>query len=311
MIVKCWSNVGRVCDMDHEKEAAVLRIGELSRRVGVSEHVLRAWESRYGLLRPERSAGGYRLYSQDDQSRVRRMQVHLAGGLAAAQAAQAVIAEEQPGAITAKVLDAAPRADLADTADALRQALDDLDEPLAQAVLDRLLTDFTVETVLRDVVMAYLNELGHRWARGVVSVAQEHFASNVLRGRLAGLARGWGNGRGPQALLACPPDELHDLALLAFGIVLHRGGWRIEYLGANTPMPDTIQVTSATRPGLVVLAATTPERFAQVVAELTRLAAMAPLVLAGAGATTELAMSIGARLLTGDPVTAAEHLAGA
>ena len=297
--------------MDHEKEAAVLRIGELSRRVGVSEHVLRAWESRYGLLRPERSAGGYRLYSQDDQSRVRRMQVHLAGGLAAAQAAQAVIAEEQPGAITAKVLDAAPRADLADTADALRQALDDLDEPLAQAVLDRLLTDFTVETVLRDVVRAYLNELGHRWARGVVSVAQEHFASNVLRGRLAGLARGWGNGRGPQALLACPPDELHDLALLAFGIVLHRGGWRIEYLGANTPMPDTIQVTSATRPGLVVLAATTPERFTQVAAELTRLAAMAPLALAGAGATTELAMSIGARLLTGDPVTAAEHLAGA
>ena len=297
--------------MDHEKGAAVLRIGELSRRVGVSEHVLRAWESRYGLLRPERSAGGYRLYSQDDQSRVRRMQVHLAGGLAAAQAAQAVIAEEQPGAITAKVLDAAPRADLADTADALRQALDDLDEPVAQAVLDRLLTDFTVETVLRDVVMAYLNELGHRWARGVVSVAQEHFASNVLRGRLAGLARGWGNGRGPQALLACPPDELHDLALLAFGIVLHRGGWRIEYLGANTPMPDTIQVTSATRPGLVVLAATTPERFTQVAAELTRLAAMAPLVLAGAGATTEFAMSIGARLLTGDPVTAAEHLAGA
>jgi len=228
----------------------------------------------------------------------------------AAQAAQAVIAEEQPGAITAEILDAAPRADLADTADALRQALDDLDEPVAQAVLDRLLTDFTVETVLRDVVRAYLNELGHRWARGAVSVAQEHFASSVLRG-LAGLARGWGNGRGPQALLACPPDELHDLALLVFGIVLHRGGWRIEYLGANTPMPDTIQVTSATRPGLVVLAATTPERFAQVAAELTRLAAMAPLVLAGAGATTEFAMSIGARLLTGDPVTVAEHLAGA
>src|SRR5674476_863764 len=83
--------------------------------------------------------------------------------------------------------------------------------PVAQAVLDRLLTDFTVETVLRDVVRAYLNELGHRWARGAVSVAQEHFASSVLRG-LAGLARGWGNGRGPQALLACPPDELHDLA---------------------------------------------------------------------------------------------------
>ena len=56
----------------------VLRIGELSRRVGVSDHVLRAWENRYGLLSPERSAGGFRLYSGADEHRVRRMQFHLA-----------------------------------------------------------------------------------------------------------------------------------------------------------------------------------------------------------------------------------------
>ena len=87
--------------MNPEQETAVLRIGELSRRVGVSEHVLRAWESRYGLLKPARSAGGYRLYSEGDQSRVRRMQGHLAGGLAAAQAARAAIADEQPGRIAA------------------------------------------------------------------------------------------------------------------------------------------------------------------------------------------------------------------
>jgi DNA-binding transcriptional MerR regulator len=316
--------------MDRESEAAVLRIGELSRRVGVSEHVLRAWETRYGLLKPVRSAGGYRLYSEDDQSRVRRMQVHLAGGLAAAQAAQAAIAEDQPGGIANPVAvkgaskgagtggdtgagegeAVAPRVDPVDATGVLRRALDDLDEPAAQALLDRLLTDFTVETVLRDVVMPYLQDLGQRWEDGAVTIAQEHFASHVIRGRLAGLARGWGNGRGPQALLACPPDELHDLALLVFGIVLNRGGWRIEYLGANTPMPDTIQVTAQTRPSLVVLAATRPERFAAVLPELTRLAGMAPLVLAGAGASTEVASRIGARLLIGDPVTAAEDLAG-
>jgi DNA-binding transcriptional MerR regulator len=308
--------------MDQGKEAGVLRIGELSRRVGVSEHVLRAWETRYGLLRPVRSSGGYRLYSEEDQRRVRRMQAHLAGGLAAAQAARAAIAEDRPGGGTADPVAGraastadgrareAPRTDPADSADLLRQALDDLDETAAQALLDRLLTDFTVETVLRDVVMPYLQDLGRRWQDGAVSIAQEHFASHVIRGRLAGLARGWGNGRGPQALLACPPDELHDLALLVFGIVLSRGGWRIEYLGANTPMPDTIQVTAQTRPSLVVLSATRPERFASVIPGLTRLAAMAPLVLAGAGAEAELARSVGARLLPGDPVTAAEDLAG-
>lgn len=296
--------------MDPEMEAAVLRIGELSRRVGVSEHVLRAWENRYGLLKPARSAGGFRLYSQDDEHRVRRMQAHLADGLAAAQAARAAIAEHQPGSIANLPVDAAPQADLKDSADALRRALDELDEPAAQALLDRLLTDFTVETVLRDVLVPYLHELGERWEHGAVSVAQEHFASHVVRGRLEGLARGWGNGRGPQALLACPPGELHDLALLVFGIVLHRSGWRVGFLGVNLPMPDLLQVTSQTRPNLVVLAATTPERFTAVVPELSRLADLAPLVLAGAGATEALAQSTGAQLLMRDPVTEAEHLAG-
>lgn len=303
--------------MDHEKEAAVLRIGELSRRVGVSEYVLRAWESRYGLLKPVRSAGGYRLYSEDDQNRVRRMQVHLAGGLAAAQAAQAAIAEESrkslriDGRVAGEGVDAAQQADvIADSADALRQALDAMDEPAAQKVLDRLLADLTVESVLRDVVLPFLHDLGERWEHGVVSVAQEHFASHVIRGRLAGLARGWGSGSGSRALLACPPDEQHDLALLAFGIVLNRGGWRVEFLGGNTPMQDTLQVTSQILPSLVVMTAHRPERFAAVVPELSALAALAPLVLAGAGASEELAETVGARCLEGDPVTAAERLAG-
>ena len=80
--------------MDIPDGSPVLRIGELSRRVGVSDHVLRAWESRYGLLQPVRSAGGYRLYSEADATRVRRMQAHLASGLSAAEAAGAVLGED-------------------------------------------------------------------------------------------------------------------------------------------------------------------------------------------------------------------------
>jgi DNA-binding transcriptional MerR regulator len=296
--------------MNQERASAELRIGELSRRVGVSEHVLRAWESRYGLLKPARSAGGYRLYSEDDQSRVRRMQAHLADGLAAAQAARAAIADEPAGRIARAGAEAPSRADLVDSADALRQALDEMDEPGAQAVLDRLLTDFTVESVLRDVLLPYLHDLGQRWEQGAVSVGQEHFASHVVAGRMAGLARGWGNGRGPRALLACPPGELHEMALLAFGIVLNRNGWRVGYLGANTPMPDLIQVASETRPSLVVLAASTPERFAAVVSELVRLAGIATLALAGEGATENLADETGAQVIREDPVTAAQQLAG-
>ena len=80
--------------MDTPEGSPLLRIGELSRRLGVSDHVLRAWESRYGLLQPVRSAGGFRLYSETDARRVRRMQDHLARGLSAAEAAQAVLGED-------------------------------------------------------------------------------------------------------------------------------------------------------------------------------------------------------------------------
>ena len=72
--------------MDAPNGPPTLRIGELSRRLGVSDHVLRAWERRYGLLQPVRSPGGFRLYSEADEMRIRRMQTHLAHGLSAAEA---------------------------------------------------------------------------------------------------------------------------------------------------------------------------------------------------------------------------------
>lgn len=286
----------------------VLRIGELSRRLGVSDHVLRAWESRYGLLQPVRSAGGFRLYSEADALRVRRMQAHLARGLSAAEAAQAVLGEDN-GADHGRA--AAPdrytpaASELSGT---LRQALDAFDEPAAQAALDRLVFDLSVTTVLRDVMLPYLTELGERWERGTASIAQEHFASNVIRGRLAGLARGWGNGHGPRAVLACPPGELHDLALMVFGIALNRNGWRIDYLGMNTPVEELTRTVDARHPDLVVLAATLPENLEPHAAQLTALARRSPLALAGAGATPEIAAAVGARLLTGDPVTEAENI---
>jgi methanogenic corrinoid protein MtbC1 len=283
----------------------LLRIGELSRRVGVSDHLLRAWESRYGLLQPVRSPGGFRLYSEADESRIRQMQAYLAEGLSAAEAARATL--DGAAAIPAAGPPAAVPAAGGYCA-ALRQALDAFDEPAAQAVLDRALAGLSVPAVLRDVVLPYLAGLGERWQRGTARVAMEHFASNVIRGRLAGLARGWGNGHGPQALLACPPGEQHDLALMMFGIVLHHHGWRIGYLGANTPVEEVARAASVSRPDLVVLAVARPQALEPIRTELTALARRFPLALAGAGATAQFADAAGARLMAGDPVTEAERV---
>jgi DNA-binding transcriptional MerR regulator len=288
----------------------LLRIGELSRRLGVSDHVLRAWESRYGLLQPVRSAGGFRLYSAADEWRVRRMQAHLAYGLSAAEAARTVLREGGEGASADLLRPAGP--DLAaltvkELSAALRQALDALDEPSAQAILDRLMADLSLTTVLRDAVLPYLAELGERWQRGTASIAQEHFASNIIRGRLAGLARGWGRGHGPRAILACPPGEQHDMALMIFGIALNHHGWRIDYFGTSTPVEELERAVDAKHPDLVVVAATLPGTLAPLRPKLAALARRAPLALAGAGATAQIASAVGARLMTADPVTEAEQ----
>lgn len=327
-----------------EDDPVGVRIGELSRRVGVSAELLRAWERRYRLLQPARSPKGYRLYTPDDEQRVRSMQDQLAQGLSAAEAARAArrlqgealdadalvdrpllasVSDLRPASGSGGAAGAAGEAgrdrtgvsDGTDGSDAamqhfraLEQALDAYDEVAAQHVFDTMFRQLTPMTVLRDVVMPYLAHLGRRWEDGRIDVAQEHFASNLIRGRLGNLALGWGDGVGPRAVLACPKGELHDLPLMVFGIALNRSGWRITFLGNNTPVTDLENAVRQVRPDIVVMAATTPGPYLATGDDLRRLGRTVPLVIAGAGATPEAVAATGATALRGDPVTEAQRL---
>jgi DNA-binding transcriptional MerR regulator len=281
-------------------ESAVLRIGEVSKRTGVSPDLLRAWERRYGLLQPTRSSGGLRLYSSADVERVQLMRQHIAGGLATAEAAALALRGGTPESADRPALEVA-RAEL-------RAALDHFDEPEAQLVFDRLLGIATVETLVAEVVLPYLQELGARWARGEASVAQEHFASGLLRGRLLGIARGWGLGLGPLAVLACLPGEQHDLGLIAFGLVLRERGWRIVYLGPDAPVETVAEVSARSQPDLVVLSSVSPDRLAPVRSKLAELAQRQRLALGGAAAQDGATDADGLLRLRGDLVAEAVSL---
>jgi MerR family transcriptional regulator, light-induced transcriptional regulator len=278
-----------------------LRIGQLARRTGVSPELLRAWEQRYGLLQPTRTPGGFRLYSAADEARVLRMQSLVSGGLAAAQAARLVLSDGEPPPPTASP----PATTLEDAAATLSVSLDRLDEQAANTALDRLFAAYTVETVLQEVILPYLHRLGDRWAAGEVSVAQEHFASNLLKGRLLGLAQGWGQGRGPGAILACVPGEHHELGLLAFGVALRRRGWRITYLGTDSPIEAVADLSRSLAPTVVVLLSIRPQGFLDHAREIEQLANQVPVMIAGTGATPEVARHTQTQALDQDPVSAA------
>jgi DNA-binding transcriptional MerR regulator len=280
-----------------------LRIGELGRRVGLTPELLRAWERRYGVLQPARTGGGLRLYSPADERRVRRMQARIADGMSPAEAAQLVLADESGNG----TVPGAPPLD--QHIERLRDALDHFDAGEANAALDRLIASFLLDTVLADVVLPYLHELGERWDTGNATIAQEHFASNLLRGRLAALARGWETGSGPLALLACAPGELHDLPLLIFGLALRARGWRIAFLGADTPGESVADAARELDPQLVVVISVLRSRFRTAAADLAAVAKTYRLAIAGEGASESVAESLGGEWLPEGPVAAADRIA--
>lgn len=289
-----------------QPDEPLIRIGELSRRTGVPVDSLRAWERRYGLVNPVRSAGRYRLYSPADVERVKAMRSLLEEGIAAAEAA----ALARRGRPTAEPT-AAPRpaGDLERLADELFEALAKLDERAAHSVLDRALASFSLEAFATEVVLPVLREIGNRWEIGELDIDQEHFATHVIRGRLLGLGRGWTGGPGPLALLACARGEQHDLGLIVFGLILRARGWRIALLGADIPAEAVAASAERLAPDLVVVSAVSPDRFSEEASALRELAERWPLVLGGAGATDALASAAGGVSLGGGPVEAAQVVA--
>jgi methanogenic corrinoid protein MtbC1 len=226
------------------------------------------------------------------------MRVGLERGLSAAEAASAARADEVRAE---NPLDnAAPR---------LLEAIRLYDEPAVQTVLDDALAGFALEAVVQGLIVPVLQRVGQEWENGAMTISHEHFASNVIRGRLLALARLWGRGGGPLAVIACPPGEAHDISLLAFGLLLRSYGWRILFLGADTPTPTLAQAVESTSPAAVVLASFDSARIDQELPALRRLARRAPLALGGPGATEAICARIGARRLAGDVVAAAEQVA--
>ncbi|MBK8731286.1 MAG: cobalamin B12-binding domain-containing protein [Tetrasphaera sp.] len=294
-----------------------MRIGELSRRVGVSTHVLRAWESRYELLRPVRSTGGYRLYGPGDERRVLAVLTLRDNGIAAAEACRTVLRTERLRAGAEGAGDNGSSGDsqvrmtrneVGEALAELHLCIDDFDEAGSQIVLDRLSDGLNFEDLVRHALMPFLVSIGEAWERGELTIAHEHFATQIIRHRLSALALTWATGNGPNAILACPPGERHDVALLCLGVLLGNTGWQIRFLGADTPLPDLAKACRTVEPDLVILSATHEAAFEAVTMPLRELAKRHRLAIGGPGATAAVARAARAELLASDIVATTAEL---
>jgi MerR family transcriptional regulator, light-induced transcriptional regulator len=227
-------------------------------RSGVPVQLLRAWERRYGVVRPERTGSGYRLYDETAIDRLRAMRQLIAEGWTASTAAMRVrelddsaVAELAGRLAAARPTPSAPEPD-GTAALALREAFVEaagrLDEPSFERILDEMFARGSFEQVASELVMPALVDLGQAWADGRVDVAGEHAASSAVQRRLgmAFMAAGAPLEHGDVVLVGMAPGARHDLGALAFATTARRSGLVVRFLGADLPVEDWVEAARRT-----------------------------------------------------------------
>jgi len=235
-----------------------LNIAALTRRTGVPADTIRKWEQRYGVLRPQRTAGGQRRYSELDVARVEWLKARLAEGYRIGEAASLLGAG---GAVAAS-----PE----ELRDGIVARAQESDVDGLSRLVDQALALHPLEEAFGDVLAPALVEIGERWHAGRLSVAQEHLASGAVRAALQRLlADARASVRGV-AVLACAPDERHEIGLLMLGVLLRADGWQVAYLGAETPVAEAASLAEQLHAALLCFSASTRPRAGAVARELRK-----------------------------------------
>lgn len=277
-----------------------LNIAALAKRTGIAPDTLRKWEQRYGILRPSRTDGGQRRYSEHDVDRVLWLKARLGEGYRIGEAAALLGLETAQTATTSAqlvrlILEATLRSDTA----AVNRLLD---HTFAQ----------DMECACADVVQPLLVSVGDAWFHGSISIAQEHLVTSAVRARLE---RRLAETRAPvhgRAVLACAPGERHELGLLMLAVTLRADGWDVAYLGPDVPVIETFALAREIGARLLCLSVGMEAAAAALedgIAEAERAPGLAVLV-GGLAASEALAGRIGARHVSCELGAIAESLRG-
>ena len=165
-----------------------------------------------------------------------------------------------PAAAPAAAPAGAPIRSLAVLTDEILGHLGRMEEAPAAQLISEALGLYTVEQVVEDLAEPALREVGERWLRGDWTVAQEHFASAFFRGRVANLLHASPfNSNGPLVIVACAPEELHEIGAQILSLYLRRAGFRVVYLGQNVPLDSLVSMARALRPAVICCSASRPD----------------------------------------------------
>lgn len=231
--------------------ASTYSIKDLELISGIKAHTLRIWEQRYGILEPQRTITNIRYYNDEDLRRLLNIALLNNHGYKISGIARMSDAELLREA--GKFLD--DYHNESDQVENLVLCMMDLNEERFESIINKSIEHFGFENTIEKVVFPFLRHLGDLWQVGIVSAAQEHYISNLIRQKLIVGIDGLVNTFNPQArkyLFFLPGTELHELGLLYAHYLTKARGHACVYLGQSVPFADLVSIANAVKPDVVV-----------------------------------------------------------
>lgn len=262
-------------------------IKAVSKEINVSESLLRAWERRYGLISPIRSATGRRLYSQDDVFHLSLLKKavdkgHAIGAIANLEnrdLEKLIYGRQESGSDTNKE-------DMSYLYTRCISEIKELRQEHFEKTLLQASVEFSLNQVLDQLILPLLAEIGNQWRDGTLRIHHEHMATQTIRNFINNLRRAHSSytTTSPTVISTTLSGQAHDLGVLCAGLTLISGGWRVIHLGANLPFYEIAASFRQADADAIILGITYPNQDATAEADLRQLRQMvpdAPIVVGG------------------------------
>ena len=248
------------------------------RRTGLSAHVIRVWEKRYGAVVPSRTETNRRLYSDEDIARLQCLQQAVQAGQSIGRIARLPMdellklaeSEAETGLPSRGRTDGEGEAD-GEFLEASLAAVQGLDAASLQEQLDRASVALSQRALLEEVVRPLMERIGRMWQEGALRVASEHMATAVVRSFVGNMRPFQANGAAPRAVATTPAGQKHELGAMLASLVAASEGWNATFLGPDLPAEEIAGAAAGTGARAVLLSIVYPGDDPRLGGELVRL----------------------------------------
>jgi len=251
-------------------------INVAARRSGLTPHVIRAWERRYGAVAPDRTDTARRLYSEWEIQRLVLLRQAVDMGHRIGEIARLPTEELHAlvGRDTLPGIEASPRIPLGKSrlVGVAVEATREMDAATLQQALLQATRSMSIPDLFETFVSPLLDEIGERWRTGDLRVAHEHFASAHLRTFLGDLLGNCSVAMdGPAMVITTPQGQAHELGAMMVAVAARRLGWNAVYLGPNLPAEEIVHVIEARQARALALSLCYPSDDVVVPTQLLRM----------------------------------------